>query len=339
MELGQLLPPQATIFALPNADQAKLYVVGTTSAQRWKKSSLYPAFRLSAKIHRLFVRVRAATGYVSSWSNQISQWVVEEFVHDRLPNLDSCVVLVGAPGPTQKLIVELWDRDKIIGYIKYAEAPRARALLEREFCLLTRLPQEFGPAVKKYGPMGDGLALLTSPIQGQRLTSTLPISDQVLELLQTFETPDLRNLAIHPMLQFYQTPSHQCTHSWLDILSSREWPVTFHHGDFTPWNIICGENGKLVAIDWEYGHEEGFPLLDSIHYIFQIARLIYFWSPEKTKSYTMKILTQSKKYLLSSAEAEALIKLTAYQDFLVGSEDGHSSTTPPQVWRKKLWEL
>ncbi|MCX6875060.1 MAG: phosphotransferase [Verrucomicrobia bacterium] len=46
------------------------------------------------------------------------------------------------------------------------------------------------------------------------------------------------------------------------------------HGDFARWNLLRQEDGKLVALDWEWGHLAGMPGIDLVHYFLQDVRLV-----------------------------------------------------------------
>ncbi len=46
------------------------------------------------------------------------------------------------------------------------------------------------------------------------------------------------------------------------------------HGDFARWNLRRRVDGSLVVLDWEWGHPEGMPGLDLVHFFLQDARLV-----------------------------------------------------------------
>ena len=46
------------------------------------------------------------------------------------------------------------------------------------------------------------------------------------------------------------------------------------HGDFTRWNLLRRVDGSLVVLDWEWGHRNGLPGIDLVHYFLQDARLV-----------------------------------------------------------------
>lgn len=53
-------------------------------------------------------------------------------------------------------------------------------------------------------------------------------------------------------------------------------PVTHEQRDFAPWNLLVGDDGGLVVLDWESSEPLGLPLLDLVyflaHFAFDLAR-------------------------------------------------------------------
>ena len=46
------------------------------------------------------------------------------------------------------------------------------------------------------------------------------------------------------------------------------------HGDFARWNLLRMDDGGLIVLDWEWGHKDGLPGIDLVHYFLQDARLV-----------------------------------------------------------------
>lgn len=60
----------------------------------------------------------------------------------------------------------------------------------------------------------------------------------------------------------------------LDRLSQESLRPVICHGDFARWNLLKQANGSVVVLDWEWGHQNGMPGIDLVHYILQDARLV-----------------------------------------------------------------
>ena len=113
--------------------------------------------------------------------------------------------------------------------------------------------------------------------------------------------------------------------------------MVFQHGDFAPWNLLCGRDGSLRAVDWEHGTTDGFPHADLAYYIIQVGTLIYRWKPERALGWGVRYLSSQPALGLSPAEAEAVVRLTAWHAYQRGLEDQDPSDSPIQSWRRALW--
>jgi hypothetical protein len=263
-----------------------------------------------------------------------------EFAQDVMPQLTSAVVLVGTPGPTQQLTVQLWDKTgRILGYLKYAEErTTARRRLQQERFMLSNLPHGVGPELVKFGPLGNGDALLESVLQGKPLRTTLPPGEDLIPLLDSLVVAPPVPLDAHPWVRRMRDLGPPAVDAWFEPLSSRRWPVVIQHGDFAPWNLLRRPDGVLQAVDWEHGTLEGFPYLDLVHFILQTSALVYRLAPPKAARNAASYLSRQPSLALNQVEAHALVRLTAYDAYIKTSGDGQLDKAPLQVWRRAIWE-
>src|SRR3712207_1559156 len=91
--------PGTRVLALPDWQSPRIYLPAQRFSQRWEQSSYYPATRSRARLYRFGLRIKAATGLGETRRAQSSSWLLEEFAQDVLPQIESAVTLVGAPGP------------------------------------------------------------------------------------------------------------------------------------------------------------------------------------------------------------------------------------------------
>ena len=143
----------------------------------------------------------------------------------------------------------------------------------------------------------------------------------------------------HPWIISLQRRSEINLEQWLLPLSSKKWPVVIQHGDFAPWNILQQKDGRLSAIDWEYGKLEGFPGLDLAFYFLQVSALIKRWSPQRAINTFLDYCVLKSPYALTTEQIIALLRLTSYDAYLNSLEDGHSPQSPLQQWRREIQEL
>lgn len=336
MNMKAFFPPDAKIRCIPDKANPRVLLMGTTFEKRWKESRLFPGFRPTARIYRLVMRLKATLGIGNFIINDAQQSLVKEFVADLFPHLCSMVALIGTPGPTQKLTLELWDDTQVIGYFKFAEKPAARLRLQQEQQVLSFLPEGLGPELLRFGNLQNGLALVTTPLVGQRVLPTVTPPPNVLQLLESFPQSEPRPIHQHPgshlLIQFFGRE----VQPWLNALADRKWPVVVHHGDFAPWNLIRTSSGLLKAIDWEYGNREHLPYLDLAYYILQVGFFIFRWSASQAKSYAAHQLHQLCG--LTNQEAQAIVCLTMFQAFQEARKDGVQPNSPLQIWRQSIWK-
>ena len=132
MVLNGLFPAGTRVMSLPSKKTPRLFLMGDTPLKRWRESSLYPAYRSSAKGYRFLLRLKAFLGIGTYSLEHLNDWLIGEFARDIFPKISSLVVLLGTAGPTQKLIIQIWDDMNVIGYLKLAQTQAARIRLERE---------------------------------------------------------------------------------------------------------------------------------------------------------------------------------------------------------------
>lgn len=319
---------------LPSHRNARLYLTGTNPVRRWQESALFPAFRNTAKVYRFLLRLKATVGLGSRVFklNKISP--VREFVEEVLPKVSSLVVLIGTSGPTQKVTLQLWDDCKVVGYLKYGENPTAQNRIKQEVEVLKDLPQGLGPTLLKFNALGNGLAVVLSPVSGEALGARLTLPSSLISFVQKFPRSAPVDVEDHPwikklMSRFTDIPPSLC----LTPLANRKWPVVFQHGDFAPWNILRMSDGSIRAIDWEYGTAEGFPFIDLTFFMLQVARLIYRLSPTQATSHAIKLLSMTQSLNLTLEQAQSLVFLCAYhQCKQIASESNDSF-----AWWNSCW--
>jgi Phosphotransferase enzyme family len=334
-------PPGTRVVALPNWRRPRLYLPAQGFAGCWRASSFYPASRFRARIYRLLLRAKATTGLVGVRAARTDRWLLGEFVQDMLPQVVSAVVLVGTPGPAQKITAQLQDVEgRILGYLKYAEKEAAYSRIRREHRVLSVIPEGLGPKTLKYGTLANGRALLTTPISGRRLPATLPPAGGVVDFLRSFACSSPISVEAHPWVRSVRERSSERVEldTGFEALAGKHWPVVLQHGDFAPWNLLRRSESTVAAFDWEYGTLEGFPCLDLAYYVLQTSALIYRWAPTKAARYTAGYLTKQPRFGLSSAEARALTRLAAYDAYQNSLEDGQTRDGGLQPWRRAIWE-
>jgi hypothetical protein len=333
-----IFPPGTPLLALPNWHAPRVVMSKSDGAlRRWRNSSFYPATRLVAKLYRFAIRGRATLGWSEARQALGERWSLHEFLEDCLPATASIVLLTRPAGPAQKFTAELRDpAGRITGYVKYGKEALAQRRLTQDYMMLMRLPAGLGPTPLKFGNMGDGTALLVTPLCGQEIRARLPPASEVLEFAKSLEISSPLALDDHPYIRAVRQRIGTRLDAILEDLAGRAWPIVLHHGDLTPWNLRRRDDG-LRAFDWEFGTPDGFPYIDLAHFILQVAFLIYSWPPVKSAIYATEWLKRQSTLGLTDREARALTRLAMFDAYLRAKEDGYRDDHPLRAWRRKIW--
>jgi len=76
----------------------------------------------------------------------------------------------------------------------------------------------------------------------------------------------------------------------VDRLSMETLRPVICHGDFARWNLLRTTGGELRVLDWEWGHQDGLPGIDLVHYFLQDARMVARLAPASAIAATQREL-------------------------------------------------
>lgn len=341
---------------LPSTAAPKLVVPLCDLRSRWRLSAFYPAFKQRAKLWRLLQRFRALVGFSPMVGSEENQ-TFHEFLTDVFPCITHTAVLLGTGGPNRKIIVQLWQKDQLVGFLKVAARESATDKIKTEAIILKSLPKGLGPELLKSSELDGHAAMVLSPVEGDMLEASLPeaseLGDQLSDIrgyLEQLKVSDkMCKIDEHPAIGCLleklsngnlNTPDTKCQmpnasqfDQWLEPLREQEWATVIQHGDFAPWNVFCQPNGSLCAIDWEEGCVDGFPYFDLIHFITQTAALCSGWSPEQTFRYLYDLLGDEL-----ADSTISIIRLGLLNSF-VGLHESLDGPHWIQDWRRRMWEM
>lgn len=334
MELFEFFRPDTPLVAIPSWHAPKVCVACWNKGSIWAGSALLPAFKKRARLRRIVRRLAALFAQPVRASS--SKWIFEKLLSDAgCANLTPWAMLIGTPGPAQKITVQLRDEQgKVAAYIKYGESVAAKRRLENEWRTLTTLPDGIAPRALGFDYVGQGAALLISAAQGAHISLSVRPHLSLIAYLDSLpqhgsvaghEHPWLRRL-----FQNSDVPLSIC-----ECLTKRHWPIVTQHGDFAPWNLLRHE-GRIIAIDWEYATLKGFPGADLAYYVLQVGRLIKQWKPEIAAEHAVRALMELPSPRFDEREAQALVRLVAFDAYCNALDDGHLAEEPLQKWR---WQV
>jgi hypothetical protein len=191
-------------------------------------------------------------------------------------------VLLGSPEHRVRRAIASYQTAHGWEVAKIAFGEEGAKVLEKEARILEELGQLTAGVPRLLGlHRGDGLTVLRMPY----LTGT-PVSpdesDEALDLLDRWIT----DLPLAPVTSFPEWPAiksalGQVEHRGrvLKELARQELRPVICHGDFARWNLLKQADGKLLVLDWEWGHSHGMPGIDLVHYFLQDARLVERLAP------------------------------------------------------------
>lgn len=336
--LLSFLPAPSTVCALPSWENPRLLFSANSFSDRWRRSAFYPAFKKTGRLYRIALRSRVAFFPRSrKLDGSPSDWLFREFLKDSLPTAVNATVLVGTPGPAQKVTIQLRDNSGVIlGYGKYAENDNARYRLQKEWEILREVPPGVAPRPIQFGGFGAGDLLVVEPLEGDPVRAVLPPDSSIENYVTGLQGPERFPVERHPWITQIR-PTAPGIDSIIGPLTGRDWANAIRHGDFAPWNLRRrGE--KIVAFDWEYGSLVGFPYLDLAFYFLQTAALVARLNPEKALDDAVDYLSRGPLISLGAAGCRSIVRLAALEAFLLARQDGHADESPLQTWRRPLLE-
>ncbi len=212
-----------------------------------------------------------------------------------LPSIEqgTCGVLLGSPEHRVRRAIASYRNAGQWEVAKISFGEEGARVLEQEARILAELgalaagvPQMLGLHRPK------GVTVLRMPYLTGR-----PVppgeSAAALELLDTWVT----GLSPKPITGFPEWAAIESALSEIqngdqvvDQLSRENVRPVICHGDFARWNLLRQADGKLVVLDWEWGHADGMPGIDLVHYFLQDARLVERLSPADAITKTCSIL-------------------------------------------------
>ncbi|MEV4455374.1 hypothetical protein [Microbispora sp. NPDC049633] len=220
----------------------------------------------------------------------------------------------------RKPILEAYDESGLVGFVKIGDSPRARRLVRYESEVLRMLAGRplkvvMPPDVLYHGEWRGLEVLMLSPLP---VTSRRVGSRRVPARLLGSAVQEIA--AIRPYGEEWAGDRH----------GEAAW-----HGDFTPWNVDLGADGRLLVWDWER-FAVGVPLgFDALHHFFH--RALRRMPPAVA---ARSCLAQAGGLLEPFGVEVALARRTAVHYLVALAErhrrDGHEPLGPPADWLNPL---
>ena len=227
---------------------------------------------------------------------------------------DVCAVSI-SPGATDRIekyfTAQVSGRAGIIAYVKVAEGPATAHFLDNEAAMLAWLAdKELGPAVVPKLIGLDRVNGLTLLLQGPPPTSSrqrgvaadqndsaflsalMATDRKVVPLGQLFEgwravrateRVDHRD----PADDNLEALSDDAETALAAVFPARQVAVSASHGDYTLWNCLNLNDGRLFVFDWERGRREAPLLSDLFNRVFSPAQFVLRMPPRSLISHLL----------------------------------------------------
>jgi hypothetical protein len=236
------------------------------------------------------------------------------------------VIYVGTPGSTRKAVVGLVESRtrKLRTIAKIPVSPGSVATIQHEMAMLSKLAlqkPDFAPRVV-YANSETGITV-------QEAFAGVPTSrrlmrhhiDWLSELNIGDESICLQDIATDVAMQVEQLVVIDPEVRELIAAVCRQLddrtslPAVWVHGDFAPWNLKMTNDGRLVAVDWEYSFPNGLPLFDIVYF-----RSIQMYLFGEKELFPRNALTLAFSYLkllgVAPSSFEPLVLACLMQDWL-----------------------
>ena len=255
---------------------------------------------------------------------------IDENLEERLKRLFNCSHIhcsffLGTPSVHQKIVMQVDDGAKILGYAKVSDNNEVRESFEKEYQFLIWIREKGINNVPK--PLlcdteGTGIFIQTSQKE-PRAYSNPEINKTLIEFLREMRDKTITQIAFEntdyyrlfqnysDILKHYpgnKSQLEQLIESVLEEYRGKEVMFSAYHGDFTPWNTFYNPDKSLHVFDFEYAAKTYPPMLDLYHWfvsdcIFRLhmdADEIYkAFKASSIQEYDKNAVANMKQYLIS----------------------------------------
>lgn len=208
----------------------------------------------------------------------------------------------GTPSVHQKITIQFFSGENILGYAKVTSSEAIRSLFHHESRLLDsleRMKVQGIPRCLYCGQLQSGMDIFLqstvktrhsfSPSRWTSLHEAF-LSDLARKTAVdvAFESSDFyQSLAalkhMIPLLpQEYSSLIEPPLSRLIAIYSGSQCRFSALHADFTPWNMFI-QSGSLFVFDWEYGRLSYPPMLDRYHFHIQQAITVAHLSADEIR--------------------------------------------------------
>lgn len=214
-------------------------------------------------------------------------------------------VFEGTPSVHQKITIQVWNEERILGYVKVTRSEEVGWLFEREASFLNEMRnEELGirnvPMVKvvRCGALFVLLQTTRKTLRSKVVHEWGALQEDFLKRLYVATAKDivceesdvaqaLRDLRGHVDWLPEGVDGEMVVRridAVMERMVGKRVRYGAYHGDFTPWNMFV-EGGELFVFDWEYAGMMYPKGLDHYHFWMQMAVFEKHWGVEELTRY------------------------------------------------------
>lgn len=271
------------LLALPKNREAALVALQLYQPQRVAAKGFIKVLELAVRIgiHPVILR-KLTTGN--------GQTPLDTAFPNVIPG--SLGIMLGSPEHQVRRAIASYETENGVEVAKIAFGQGGHQVISGEAAALASLPSGISGIPEVLGTQyGDGISMMRMPyFQGAVLDAK--DSADAIALLDSWTSSEppvtIQELPEWPTIE--HTLSSENGRNALESLANLKLVPTIRHGDFARWNLLRTSDGKLTALDWEWGVARGMPGIDLVHFFAQDARLVRKLSPSAVVSSVLKSL-------------------------------------------------
>lgn len=291
--------------------------------------ALYQPQRPAGKLFACALRTMARAGFHSLLAQRVElPTSTAEPTEPHLPAITpgSCGIMLGSPEHRIRRAIASYRTETGWEVAKVAIDPEGAEMLAREAATLAEFSTLTSAAPGCLGlHRGCDITILRMP----RINGTPVAAGTFREALALLEEW-ISDLPPRPAPEFPEwnaiAKALDCRPGGpaiLERLARMRLTPTLRHGDFARWNLLAQPDGRLIALDWEWGGNGGMPGLDLAHYFLQDARLVRRLAPADAIAATLADLRhpEAVAYLAKTGwDGDPILPVIASLAYKLGAE-------------------
>lgn len=236
-----------------------------------------------------------------------------------------CSFFLGTPSVHQKIVIQVDDGRRILGYAKLSDNDDVKKSFEKEYQFLLWIrekgincvPEPLLCNIEETGIFIQTSQKDTNSYSDPEINKTLvnfllEMRDKTTSRI-AFEDTDYYKLIQNytGILEYYPGKKKQLKQQIESVLaeySGKEVKFSAYHGDFTPWNTFYNPDKSLHVFDFEYAAKTYPPMLDLYHWFvsdcifrlhMQADEIFKAFKSSHLQEYDNHAVANMKKYLIS----------------------------------------